>query len=188
MFMIPMVIMAIESDDDRAYMTDLYRQHRALMLKIAWKYTKDPSEVDDIVSESCVALIQNIDTIKKLSGSALRAYIVTTAKNKAIDFARKKQRERNKILHMDEASLEEIAEPVSFDKKISVQHDIDMVKQAILALPERERETLRLKFFQHKDDGQIAEILGVEENTVRRYIMRGRNHLKAVLYEGGAEE
>ena len=144
--------------------------------------------MDDIVSESCVALIQNLDTLKKLSDGVLRAYIVTTTKNKAIDFARKKQRERNKILHMDEASMEEIAEPVSFDRKISVQQDIDMVKQAILALPERERETLRLKFFQHMDDGQIAEILGVEENTVRRYIMRGRNHLKAALYEGGVEE
>ncbi|MBQ9264598.1 MAG: RNA polymerase sigma factor [Clostridia bacterium] len=188
MFMIPMVIMAIESDDDRAYMTELYLQHRALMLKIAWKYTKDPSEVDDIVSDSCMALIQNMDTIKKLSGSALRAYIVTTTKNKAIDFIRKKQREQNKILHMDEASLEGIAEPMSFDRKISVQQDIDMVKKAILALPERERETLRLKFFQHMNDGQIAEIMGVAENSVRRYIMRGRSHLKAALYEGGVEE
>lgn len=186
--MIPMVIMAIESDDDRAYMTDLYQLHRALMLKIAWKYTKGPSEVDDIVSESCLALIQNIDTLKGLSGSALRSYIVTATKNKAIDFARKKQREQSKILHMGEDALEQIAEPVSFDRKISVQQDIDMVKQAILALPERERETLHLKFFQHKNDDQIAEILGIAENSVRRYIMRGRNHLKAVLYEGGVEK
>ena len=186
--MIPMVIMAIESDDDRAYMTDLYRQHRALMMKITWKYTKDLSEVDDIVSESCVALIQNIDTLRKLSDSALRAYIATVVRNKAIDLARKKQREQSKILHMDENILEQIAEPISFERKISVQQDIDMVKQAILALPERERETLRMKFFLQLSDSQIAERLGVAENSVRRYIIRGRNHLKAVLYEGGAEE
>ena len=35
MIMIPAVIMAIESDDDRAYMTDIYLKHHALMLKDA---------------------------------------------------------------------------------------------------------------------------------------------------------
>ena len=34
MFMIPMVIMAIESDADRAYMTDVYMNHRSLMMWI----------------------------------------------------------------------------------------------------------------------------------------------------------
>lgn len=31
--MIPFVILTIESEDDRAYMTLLYQRHRALMLK-----------------------------------------------------------------------------------------------------------------------------------------------------------
>lgn len=64
MFMIPMVIMEIESDADRAYMTDVYMNHRSLMLKVAWRYTSEPAEVEDIVSESCVSLIQHLDSIR----------------------------------------------------------------------------------------------------------------------------
>ena len=80
MFMIPMVIMAIESDTDRAYMTDVYMNHRSLMLKVAWRYTNAPSEVEDIVSESCVSLIQHLDSIRSMEEKTLRSYIVTTVK------------------------------------------------------------------------------------------------------------
>ena len=79
--MIPMVIMAIESDTDRAYMTDVYMNHRSLMLKVAWRYTNAPSEVEDIVSESCVSLIQHLDSIRSMEEKTLRSYIVTTVKN-----------------------------------------------------------------------------------------------------------
>lgn len=188
MIMIPLVILAIESDDDRAYMTELYRQHHPLMLKTAWKYTRVLSEVEDIVSDSCVALIRHLDDVKKLSEGEKRAYIVTTTKNKAVDLFRKKQRDHARLHPMEESDLEQMAEPVSFERKISVREDLEQVKAAILALPEKERDTLRLKFFHHRSDRQIAEALGISEGAVRRHIMRGRNHLKAALYEGGGDE
>lgn len=63
-----------------------------------------------------------------------------------------------------------------------------MVKRLLLSLPEREREVLKLKYFEGKDNTQISEILGVAENSVRRYLMRARSALKTILYEGGVEE
>ena len=188
MFMIPMVIMAIESDTDRAYMTDVYMNHRSLMLKVAWRYTNAPSEVEDIVSESCVSLIQHLDSIRSMEEKTLRSYIVTTVKNKAIDFSRKKKRNLERTIQMADDDIEQIGDLGTFDHKIEVQMEIDMVKQMITALPEREREVLKLKFFEGKETKQISEIMGVAENAVRRYIMRGRNALKAALYEGGTEE
>ena len=62
--MIPMVIMAIESDDDRAFMSDVYVKHRALMVKIARNYTSETADIDEIISESCVALIQHSDSLR----------------------------------------------------------------------------------------------------------------------------
>ena len=186
--MIPIVIMAIESDDDRAYMTDVYLKHRALMLKVAWRYTNDESQVDDIVSESCVALIRHLDSLKTMEEKTLRIYITTTVKNKAIDCYRKRQREIANKAPITEKVLEQIEDTISFDRKIEVQLEIDMVKRLLLSLPEREREVLKLKYFEGKDNTQISEILGVAENSVRRYLMRARSALKTILYEGGVEE
>lgn len=95
--MIPIVIMAIESDDDRAYMTDVYLKHRALMLKVAWRYTNDESQVDDIVSESCVALIRHLDSLKTMEEKTLRIYITTTVKIKRlISIGRDREKSRIK--------------------------------------------------------------------------------------------
>ncbi len=58
MIVMPQVIMMIESDEDRSYMERLYEQHYRLMLSTAWKYTSDQFEVEDIVSDSIVALIK----------------------------------------------------------------------------------------------------------------------------------
>ena len=80
MFMIPMVIMAIESDTDRACMTDVYMNHRSLMLKVAWRYTNAPSEVENIVSESCVSLIHHLDSIRSMEESQITAMIPSCPK------------------------------------------------------------------------------------------------------------
>lgn len=177
--MIPFAIAAIASEDDRALMTDIYLRHRALMLKVAWEYTREPSEVDDIVSESCVRLIQHLDGLKAMDLSGRRAYIVATVRHKAVDFCRRKNREQERTAHVDTEQLET---PVSFERRIAVQEEIDMVKKALAALPERERETLTMKFFEQKEDREIAGLLNVSESTVRKYIMQGRNRIKAALY------
>ena len=178
--MIPFAIAAIESEGDRAVMTDIYLRHRALMLKIAWQYTREPSEVEDIVSDSCVALIQHLEDLKAMEAGGQRSYIITVVKHKAIDACRKKAREQGRSAEIDAEQLEP---PVTFEHKITVQAEIDMVKTVLLSLPERERETLTMKFFERRSDREIAEALGISENAVRRYIMRGRSHLKAALYE-----
>lgn len=99
--MIPYAILAIESEDDRAYMTLLYQRHRALMLKTAWEYTREKADVEDIVSNGCVALIQHLDELRAMEGESLRRYIVVTVQRKAIDFCRQMQRRREQeILRM----------------------------------------------------------------------------------------
>lgn len=61
--MIPLSIMLIESDADRAYMTALYQKHYPLMFVMAMRYVNQLSDAEDIVSNSCESLIKHIDTI-----------------------------------------------------------------------------------------------------------------------------
>lgn len=103
MFMIPMVIMAIESDTDRAYMTDVYMNHRSLMLKVAWRYTNAPSEVEDIVSESCVSLIQHLDSIRSMEKKRCVHILLPRSRIKPLIFPGKRKEiwnERYKWLMM----------------------------------------------------------------------------------------
>ena len=50
--MIPMIIMAIEDEDDRSFMANLYVDYQRLMYKVITSHTTDPWDADDIFQSS----------------------------------------------------------------------------------------------------------------------------------------
>lgn len=187
MIMIPAVIMAIESDNDRAYMTDIYLKHHALMLKTAWSFTRVKAEVEDIVSDSCVSMIDNLQKLRTMEDHETRSYIVNIVRNTAINHWRKKQRENARFQYIDDEAMERMPEEGTTEGKIAFDAEIETVRQAIHHLPEKEREILHFKYFEGQSDKEIAEIVGLAESSVRKYIERARKHLKVTIYEGAEQ-
>ena len=182
MLMLPMVIMTMEDEDNREYMTRLYRDYQALMLKTAWEYSQDSGTVEDIVSDSCVALIQHLNQLKAMDKPALRAYIVITVRNKALDDLRRQALRRKNFVTMDENTLDSLEETTSFERKLSLRQEMEIVREAIANLPADEQDVLRMKFFRHMTDKEIAACMEIAENRVRVLIMRSRKKLKQMLY------
>ena len=182
MLMLPMVIMTMEDEDNREYMTRLYRDYQALMLKTAWEYSQDSATVEDIVSDSCVSLIQHLNQLKAMDKPALRAYIVITVRNKALDDLRRQALRRKKFVTMDENTLDSLEETTSFERKLSLRQEMETVREAIANLPADEQDVLRMKFFRHMTDKEIAARMEIAENRVRVLIMRSRKKLKQMLY------
>lgn len=180
--MIPFVILTIESDDDRAYMTLVYQRHRALMLKIAWEFTREKADVEDIVSDSCVALINNLDKLRGMEGAYLRRYIAVTVRNKALDHHKRQHRKNTFIIPADEGFIDRMPDPDSLEKKVLLLEELRRVQELMRSLPERERDVLRMKYQQGMKHKEIASIFGIEESTVSKYVERARDRLKAALY------
>ena len=187
MLMMPVAIQMMTDEDDRHYMEWLYTEHQRLMLAAAWKFTRNPADVEDIVSDSCVALIKKMDTIQEMERNILRRYIVSTVRNTAISHCRKQQAERAKRCRADGESAAQLADPASVEQKVLLQAELRSVRQAISQLPERERLVLRLKYQQDKSDQEIAQSLGLSDSSIRVYTMRARAHLKAAVYGGDGE-
>lgn len=59
MILIPAVILAIESEDDRTFMSEVYLKHHRLMLKTARSIAG--TDTEDVLSDSCVALVQVVE-------------------------------------------------------------------------------------------------------------------------------
>lgn len=182
--MIPMVILTIDSDTDRAYMTELYQQHHALMFKTAWSFFREKEDVEDVVSESCAKLIDHIDLLRTMERAPMRSYIVTVVKHTSIDLQRKKQRERATFAQTDDAMVERLPDHTSVEEKILLRDELYRIRQALHELPEKEQDVLRMKYQQGLPDSDIALAIGVAVSSVRTYVMRGRQHLKMAVYEG----
>ena len=87
--MIPMIIMAIEDEDDRSFMANLYVDYQRLMYKVITSHTTDPWDADDIFQSTLPKLIDKLADLRRMSKDKLTNYIYSTCKNTAINYLRK---------------------------------------------------------------------------------------------------
>lgn len=182
MLMLPIVIMTMPEGEERDYMELLYTQYHRMMLSTAWKYNKDKAAVEDIVSDSCVALMKKVPLLRNLDENSRRSYIVSAVRNTALNYFK-----RNKMIHKyvseaDTEALSEIADRHDWEREIALQLELDAVWAAILQLPEKEREIMRMKYALEMTDAEIAKEIGLSVRSITKYVSRARAKLKAMFY------
>ncbi|MEF9880223.1 MAG: sigma-70 family RNA polymerase sigma factor [Clostridia bacterium] len=180
--MMPLVIQMIADDSDRAFMERIFIEHNRLMFATAWKYCQDRQTAEDIVSDSCVAFIKHLQKIQTLDGNVLRLYIVSTVRNTAINAFKKWQQADAKFQCMTDEGMAQIKSESDTELRVELQDEISLVLNAVGGLPEKEQAVLRLKYSTDYKDDEIAEIVGISASSVRKYIARAREKVKAVVY------
>jgi len=170
----PLPILAITQPDDRAFMEQLYIEHGPLMYAQALKVLRSRPMAEDCVSDSLVALIKKIDTLRPMTGSVLKAYVVITVKNTAINQLRRQQRRP-----VADVPLEIIPEPQekSVERQFLTREQMLWLKEAIRRLPPRESQALMMRYFQQLEMVEIAQAMGATESSVRSLLSRGRKRL-----------
>lgn len=136
-------------------------------------------DVDDLVQETYARLLQARE--QKPLRSA-RAYLFTTARNAVFDLFR-----RRKVAAIDgTADLEFL--PVVDDRPnvaeaVCRDQELQLLAEAIQALPERCRRVVTLRKLHGLSHREIAEKLGIAENTVNAQVaigvLRLRDYLRA---------
>lgn len=64
--MIPMILMAIEDDADRAFMINLYEQCHKAMYRQAYDILRDHGEAEDAVQDTLVKLIGRMAALRTM--------------------------------------------------------------------------------------------------------------------------
>ncbi len=188
MIMIPLVIASIETDPDREWMTSVYFRHFRLMKQIASHYADSSADAEDIVSQSCVSLITHMDRLRTMDDEALRHYIATTVRNNGINYRKKNVLDARLFEALPNPDEYSDCNAVSAETHIMLAEEIEIVRQAIHKLPERQQIILKQKIFDGDTDANIAEQLGISENSVRKYLQRARRALIKALYGGDDHE
>jgi RNA polymerase sigma factor (sigma-70 family) len=136
-------------------------------------------DIDDLVQETYARLLQAREQAPLRSA---KAYLFTTARNAAFDLFR-----RRKIVAIDGIAELELL-PVLEDRPgvaEAVCHDqeLQLLAEAIQALPERCRRVLTLRKLHGCSHREIAHQLGIAENTVNAQVaigvLRIRDYLRA---------
>ena len=170
MIIIPVAILSIGNEDDRAFMVRLYVDYRWLMYKVALSVVREPQLAEDMVSQTLCEMIDNLEKIRAVDCCKLRGYIVSFVRNVSVDFVRKRDRQGKYFFLTGEEA--EVAAEDSVDENLIRMAEIDALKRGLARLSENDRLLLTMKYFDGLSDEEIAARLGVAKASVRTYLMR----------------
>lgn len=94
----------------------------------------------------------------------------------------KRGEQRRQAREQEAHSMQEITRP---DENVEWERLRPVLDEAMLALPERDREAVLLRFFERKKLGEIGRRLGSSEDAARMRVERGLEKLRAWLGRRG---
>jgi len=181
--MIPLIISSIESQDDRDFLEDIYLSYSRLMYSEIIKIVRDSWAAEDLLQSVVEKLVAKVQLLRTLNKPKLINYVTTASRNTAYNYLR----DRRKIVEvpLEDGTLVDIAITGWIDDRLLLQESIKNIHQAWLALNERYRRVLELRYFLDKTDEEISSELGILKGSVRMVLTRARNALRSEMEKLG---
>ena len=152
---------------------------RDRLFRVAYSWSHNPEMADEVVQETMIKAIQNIDKVKNID--ALDSWLFRVLSNSFFDLYRKRRVE----IDIDEIVLLDRDTPES----IHIQNEmLTSVRSAINNLPLKHRQVLTLIDIESFTYAEVANILDIPQGTVMSRLNRARLSLKKILIELRTED
>lgn len=170
-------------DDDRAFMLNLFKNYYSLARKTIFSIPRETKDIEDLINDSFVKLIDKIPLIRTLDCCKTTSYVVYTIRSVAINYIKHRKVENKHLYYSDDSDIAN--SPFIFeddsDTRLIRKEEIDLLRDAISMLPEKEKDLLYFKYILEMKDDAIAEILGIAPGSVRQYLTRARRNAKKLM-------
>lgn len=148
-------------------------RHRGPVFSFILRYVRDRAAAEDLMQETFLRLIRAADSYEK--SAKFTTFLFTIARNLCVDASRRgKHRQATSLdapVHGSEDQVplvERIADgQKAADGRVLDQELGDRLKKAIEELPDEQREIFLLREVSDLQFNEIAEIVGISENTVK---------------------
>ncbi len=187
------LMLAFKSGDGRAF-TTLVQRHRQAVYNFILRYVGHRQRAEDVLQETWLKVVRSSSEYQPRA--KFTTWVFTIARNLCVDAARKESYRSTDSLDApasEDGEGRALGELVPDDGGASpdrAAHNArlrPLLTRAIEALPHEQREVFLLREYQGIGFKEIAEVTGVNENTVKsrmRYALEG---LRRKLAEQGVE-
>lgn len=154
--------------------SELYRLHRAKLVRLAVLLVDSVENAEDVVNEAFVGLYRKRETVA--DGTAAVAYVRRSVLNGCRDELRRRRLVR---LRPYPAAVP----GPGADEMTLLRDEHRETLAALRRLPTRDRQVLALRYWMDLSDRDIAEALNVSLGTVKSTASRALDKLELVLQE-----
>ena len=168
----------IETDEDQLTFMHIYEKYGKQMHRVTLGILRKPEAAEDALQDAFEGIATSIRRIPTTSESAIKAYVLTVARNAALAVQTEEQKREFCI------NIEDIDLPSKEDtfQAVSDSQNYKKLLELINQLPLQYREVMLLRYVMELKPKEIGMQLNRKTTTVQQQLTRGKRALSA-LYE-----
>lgn len=143
------------------------------LYRLALRITLNSAEAEDIVQDTMIKVWNQRERWDEIE--SMEAFCLTICRNLALDRMRKAENQNDSLDKTMEQRPDRASSP--FEHAVT-QDRIQLVREIINTLPEKQRSCVQLRDIEGKAYKEIAEILSITEEQVKVNIFRARQTIK----------
>lgn len=158
---------------DQNAMTALFDRYGTMVYSIAMRVLKEPSSAEDVMQEVFIRVWENPKAFIS-GGGSLAGWLAVVTRNRAVDVLRRRR---------PSDPVNDVVLPTNTNLASEAERNIMMqkVQHVLENLPEDQRRSLELAFFEGLSHSEIAERTGTPLGTVKTRIRSALINLREAV-------
>lgn len=158
----------------------LIDRHASRIINLAYRMVGDRAEAEDLAQEAFLSAFKSLSTFR--ADSKFSTWLYRIATNKCKDWLRvKRPGMEQQDVDIDETLDIHVADKETPERLLSQQQVAQELEQAIHRLPPLYREAFVMKHVEGMSYEEMAAILGVNSDTLKMRVYKGRLQLSRDL-------
>lgn len=183
-------IVALICCKDQAGLEAIIRRYGSKVRGLCELIVVDPLDADSVMSDVFLEFWDRPERYRCERGS-LQTYLMTLARSRSIDRVRSKAAQNRRVQpNVGDLQMEQSHDQEQPDSALQESERKEKIEWALARLPDCQKDSLRLAFFQgltHREVAQRVDMpLGTVKSNIRNGLLRLRSLLSTEFVEGGA--
>jgi RNA polymerase sigma-70 factor, ECF subfamily len=157
--------------------TILIKQYQANVFRTAMGLLHNKEDAEEITQDVFVKVYQSLSSFNGKAAFSTWLYRITV--NTSLNYLQKKKRRRFWV------GLSDILQVASKDRSVEAiiaeRSENELVRQALDALPEKQRLAFIFTKYEELPQKQVAEIMNISPGAVEQLLLRAKANLKKIL-------
>ena len=159
----------------------LYARHHVRVFRFVVRLVRDESTAEDLISEVFLDVWRQAGRFE--GRSAVTTWLLAIARFKALSALRRRPGEE-----LDEESTAAIEDGSDNPQTALEKKDkSELIRKCLAGLSAQHREIVDLVYYHDKSVEEVAQIVGIPENTVKTRMFHARKRLGELLKAAGIE-
>jgi RNA polymerase sigma-70 factor (ECF subfamily) len=174
------LVLAIATGDKQALQV-LFGRHNVRVYRFVLRFLNDEAAAEDLVSEVFFDVWRQANRFE--ARSQVSTWLLAIARNKALSALRRRSTEE-----LDDEVAEFIEDPAdSPEVMVQKKQRSSILAECLTQLSAAHREIIDLVYYHEKSIDEVAEIIGVPQNTVKTRMFYARKRIAELMNGKGLD-